>query len=333
MGSTLDQLTNDARTLHLATALALADRPASHRLVLVVDQAEEVFTLCRDEQERARFLENLRYAAGIPDGPCVVILTLRADFYPRCAAYPELSTRIATQQYLVSPLGDDELHSAVVEPAWRVGLQFEDGLVETILNDVARQPGSLPLLEHALLELWERRRGILMTDRPEPRFPDEFETAARVRLAEAIDRWGVGPGDLGICGAARGGDILFAEVCLDRGTNVRLCVALLQEWFLERSVRTEGTDWETRFLALVDHPLVTAEFATWPEDGDPDEAFRATNLRMIELARAAGGAEGFRVLVLWDERDDDASLGGTSSLVRLVDGIAREVAIVNPHRL
>lgn len=163
MGSTLDQLTNDARTLHLATALALTDRPQSHRLVLVVDQAEEVFTLCRDEHERARFLENLLYAAGIPDGRCVVILTMRADFYPRCAAYPELSTRIATQQYLVGPLDDEELHQAVVEPAWRVGLTFEDGLVATILDDVARQPGSLPLLQHALIELWERRRGTLMT--------------------------------------------------------------------------------------------------------------------------------------------------------------------------
>ena len=163
MQQTLDQLQADPRTLHLASSLAMVERPAGERLLLVVDQFEEVFTLCRDEAERAAFLANLLYAAAIPDGRCAVVLTLRADFYPRCAAYPELASRLGANQYLVSPLVGQGLRDAITKPATRVGLTFEPGLVERILQEVQSQPGALPLLEHALLELWERRRGNQLT--------------------------------------------------------------------------------------------------------------------------------------------------------------------------
>jgi WD40 repeat protein/energy-coupling factor transporter ATP-binding protein EcfA2 len=163
MTRTLDELSTDERTLHLAISLALAERPAAERVVFVVDQFEEIFTLCQDERERAQFLANLLYAASIPGGRIIVLLTLRADFYPKCASYPELSARIAAQQFLVSPMDEENLKQAIEEPAWAVGLEFEPGLVETILEDVENQPGALPLLEHALLELWERRRGSLLT--------------------------------------------------------------------------------------------------------------------------------------------------------------------------
>ena len=163
MNKTLDELARDERTLHLAVSLGMAERPASERVVWVIDQFEEVFTLCRDEQERAQFLSNLLYAAFIPEGRCAVILTLRADFYHKCAAYPELSARLSEHQFLVSLMGTNNLRQAIEEPAWHVGLEFEPGLVETILEDIENQPGGLPLLEHALLELWERRRGTMMT--------------------------------------------------------------------------------------------------------------------------------------------------------------------------
>lgn len=160
---TLDELTADERALHLACSVALAERAEAERVVWVVDQFEEVFTLCRDEAERARFISNLLYAAGAPGGRALVVLTMRADFYQKCATYPELSAQVAAQQFLVSPLGAEGLRQAIAEPAWRVGLEFEPGLVETVLEDVEGQPGALPLLEHALLELWERRRGRLLT--------------------------------------------------------------------------------------------------------------------------------------------------------------------------
>jgi WD40 repeat protein len=157
-----DELAADSRTLRLLVSRPPSDRQASERLVWVIDQFEEVFTLCRDERERRQFVLNLLNAA-IPDGASAVIVTVRADFYVRCAAYAELAQQMAAQQFLVSPLTENGLRDAIEEPARRVGLELEPGLVRTILDDVRREPGALPLLEHALLELWERRRGALLT--------------------------------------------------------------------------------------------------------------------------------------------------------------------------
>jgi len=80
-----------------------------------------------------------------------------------CSAYPELAQLVGAQQMLVGPMDADGLRQAIEEPARRVGLSPEAGLTDTILADVAAEPGALPLLEHALLELWERRRGELLT--------------------------------------------------------------------------------------------------------------------------------------------------------------------------
>ncbi len=163
MQRTLDELRTDPRTLHLATSLALADAPREARLLWVIDQFEEVFTLCRDLDEQAAFIANLLYAGSIPDGRGAVVLTMRADFYHRCLSYPELAQQLAAQQFPVSPMDESGLRQAIEEPARRAGLELEPGLVPTILEDVAEQPGALPLLEHALLELWERRAGSVLT--------------------------------------------------------------------------------------------------------------------------------------------------------------------------
>ena len=69
---------------------------------------------------------------------------MRADFYGKCAAYPELSARIAAQQFLVSPMDPEMLRQAIEEPARRVDLAFQPGLVDTNPGDVDSQPGSLP---------------------------------------------------------------------------------------------------------------------------------------------------------------------------------------------
>jgi len=153
----------DQRTLHLSVALAMVDRPVDERVVWIIDQFEEVFTECQDEKEREQFFANLIYAASIPDGRNIVVLTLRADFFQKCAAYPNLSTQIAAQQFIVNPMDMEGLRRAIEEPARHVGLRFDEGLIESILDDVIDQPGSLPLLEHALLELWGRRRGQMLT--------------------------------------------------------------------------------------------------------------------------------------------------------------------------
>jgi energy-coupling factor transporter ATP-binding protein EcfA2 len=159
---TLDHLVEDPRTLYLAVAVSLVKKKTS-RIVLVIDQFEEVFTVCKDERERTQFLANLLYASSVPEGQCMVLLTMRADFLPKCAGFPDLAARVAAEQFLVSPMDADMLRQAIEEPARRVGLRFEPGVVDKILNDVTNQPGALPLLQHALLELWKRRQGSTLT--------------------------------------------------------------------------------------------------------------------------------------------------------------------------
>ncbi len=160
---TLDQLRADEQNLDQAAALAFAERPADERLMLVVDQFEEVFTLCDDEADRTAFVANLCSAATIPGGRVVVLLAMRADFYHRCADDPQLAALMDARQFLVSPLTADGLRQAIERPAWRVDLRLQAGLVETILGDVADRPGMLPLLEYALREVWQRRHGRMLT--------------------------------------------------------------------------------------------------------------------------------------------------------------------------
>ena len=153
----LSSLDADERTLHLQVRLALASQPNDTRYCLVVDQFEEVFTLCHERSERVQFIENLRYAATITDGRTVILLTMRLDFMPQAAQYTELADILSSHQFLVGPMDEGDLRRATEEPARLVGVPFEEGLVDTILHDVGREPGMLPLLEHALLQVWERR--------------------------------------------------------------------------------------------------------------------------------------------------------------------------------
>jgi WD40 repeat protein/DNA-binding SARP family transcriptional activator/energy-coupling factor transporter ATP-binding protein EcfA2 len=140
-------------------AAALADVDGDGRVVLAVDQFEETFTVCRDEAERAEFIAELVAAATDSRGRYVVVIALRADHYGRCAAYPELSALLAESNVLVGSMRQDELRRAIEEPCRRAGLHIEPELVDALLADVAREPGGLPLLSAALLELWQRRDG------------------------------------------------------------------------------------------------------------------------------------------------------------------------------
>lgn len=92
-------------------------------MLLVVDQFEEVFTLCRDDEERGMFLDNLLYASKAMDGRSVIVLTMRADFYSKCAMHGALSARIAAHQYLVGPMAEENLSQAIEEPARVAGAQ------------------------------------------------------------------------------------------------------------------------------------------------------------------------------------------------------------------
>jgi hypothetical protein len=158
-----DLMMQDAQGLHWELLRQAQPLPGRERAVLVIDQFEEVFTLCDSDAERAQFLANVLYAATVPLGYGVIIIALRADFYERCAAYPELAGAVAAHQHLVSPMPPDRLREVIEEPAHLAGLELEDGLVDVILEDVGEEPGMLPLLEHALWEVWQRRVGCLLT--------------------------------------------------------------------------------------------------------------------------------------------------------------------------
>ncbi|MGB0383779.1 MAG: TIR domain-containing protein, partial [Ardenticatenaceae bacterium] len=151
------------RQLHLMTQRTLSNAQAQQRLVLVVDQFEELFTLCRDESQRQAFIANLLYASGNQRGRTIIVVTMRADFYAKCANYPDLAARISQHQLLLGPMSTQELRQAIERPVKLVGLAFEKGLVERLLADVQREPGALPLLAHALFELWRRREGRHLT--------------------------------------------------------------------------------------------------------------------------------------------------------------------------
>ena len=132
-------------------------------LLLVVDQFEEVFTLVAEEPDRVHFLESLHRAVTAPDSPLRVIVTLRADFYDRPLLYPDPGELLRQRTEVVLPLTPEELARAISSPAVRVGVQVEAALVGAMIQDVAEQPGTLPLLEYTLTELFDRRENNRLT--------------------------------------------------------------------------------------------------------------------------------------------------------------------------
>jgi DNA-binding SARP family transcriptional activator/ABC-type glycerol-3-phosphate transport system substrate-binding protein len=132
-------------------------------LVLVVDQLEEVFTMVEEEQTRDRFLQSLVAGALERGSRLRVIVTLRADFYDRPLSFPGLAELMRTRMETVVPLTAEELERAIGGPAARVGVVPELALVAEMVADVSDRPGALPLLQYALTELFERRRGRALT--------------------------------------------------------------------------------------------------------------------------------------------------------------------------
>lgn len=142
-----------------AATEAIGSAPADGELVLVVDQFEEVFTLCPDPARRAAFVDWIAGLVTGPDSRATVVLGIRADFYARCADLPVLARLLAGANVPVPMLTEDELRDVVTKPAALVGLTVERALVTKILAEASGQPGALPLLSHALLETWRQRRG------------------------------------------------------------------------------------------------------------------------------------------------------------------------------
>ena len=137
---------------------ALVKQPGTDRLLLIVDQWEELFTLCQDDVTRRCFIDNVLEATAT--ARVSVVLTLRGDFFGRAITdYRPLSDRVQGAQVNLGPMKREELCLAIEEPARQVGLTFEAGLVDVIMEQAGDEPGKLPLLEFVLRRLWEDRRG------------------------------------------------------------------------------------------------------------------------------------------------------------------------------
>ncbi len=145
----------------------LADERFARPLVLVVDQFEEAFTLCENSTERAAFVTNLvnLVVHGGTDQSYrhTLIITMRTDFEPKLALLGEFQALIENNIFRVPSLNAGELRQAIEEPARRVGLKFEAGVVDALINDILGEPAALPLLQFTLLKLWEARRHNLVT--------------------------------------------------------------------------------------------------------------------------------------------------------------------------
>ena len=151
--------------------------------MVIVDQFEELFTLCADDQQRRTFIDSLTQLASVSSGTdahaqplAVVVVAVRADFYAPCANDPHLRTALEDNPLVVGPMSDTELREAILYPAREVGLDVEPGLVELLLRDLvgtagtadtsgmtSYEAGRLPLLAHALRATWQQRHGHTLT--------------------------------------------------------------------------------------------------------------------------------------------------------------------------
>ena len=131
--------------------------------LLVVDQFEEVFTLCQDTDERAEFIATLLQIATASTNRTRVVIGLRADFYGHCGRHSDLVQALNNGQLLVGPMTTEELIQAITRPARATGHIVETNLVARLIADAGGQSSVLPLISHALQETWKRRRGATLT--------------------------------------------------------------------------------------------------------------------------------------------------------------------------
>ncbi|WNM33490.1 hypothetical protein RKE30_25420 [Streptomyces sp. Li-HN-5-11] len=163
-----EQLTDPGAAGKLIDTLT-ADRPGA-RLVLVVDQLEELFTACRSPQERVAFLEALTsFARQGPGSGALVVTALRADFYGEAQSLPPLAAVLRDNQVPAAPMSVEELRQAIERPAATAGLSLDDGLADLLLHELGAahppgpQAGTLPLLSHTLWAIWQQRTGARLT--------------------------------------------------------------------------------------------------------------------------------------------------------------------------
>ncbi len=140
----------------------LVQASTANRVILVIDQFEEALTLCQDLTEREAFFQCLLEAGAQTDNKLCLILAMRIDFFGKCfeREYSDLGNKIQNKDNFVAvpPMKREELEQAIIKPAEKVNLSLDSGLAEAILRDIQGSPGSLPLMQDTLTELWKRRK-------------------------------------------------------------------------------------------------------------------------------------------------------------------------------
>lgn len=173
-------------------------------------------------------------------------------------------------------------------------------------------------------------------ERPEERFPARKEGTVRELLARQLEDWNVGANDLAICGGARGADILFAEICAERGAEVWLFLALPEEEFLKESVRLSESDWEKRYQDLRDRAGVKVYLQSEQPTQPPADAsvFASNNLWMIDTARReVNQPDNLYAVLVWDEKPTGDGAGGTSDFAERIKDMGGHLAVINPTKL
>ena len=141
-----------------ATLVGLANLATTQRTILVIDQFEEIFTLCDDQKARQRFVEQFLELTTNNDPQHVVVLTMRTDFVDNIARLPELWQHFRVGHIDLDALDINELRAAIEQPAAKVGLRFAEGIVDDLISTILGERAGLPLLQFTLLKLWQQRQ-------------------------------------------------------------------------------------------------------------------------------------------------------------------------------
>ncbi|WP_189929607.1 nSTAND1 domain-containing NTPase [Streptomyces sulfonofaciens] len=283
---------------------------------LVVDQFEELYTLCRDPGERVAFVDRL-LAAVEPGSRLRVVVAVRADFLGHCTEHAGLTAVLQDATVLTGQMSGDELREAVVRPAAAAGLIVERSLTARIVAEVEGEPGALPLMSHALLETWRRRRGRALTEAAYEaagglhgaiartaegvygRFsPAQADVARRVllRLVTPGDgtpdtRRPADRGELGLTEAGGGAAVLEALVAARLLVTDEDTVDLAHEALITAWPRLRGWIDAERDRLRVHRQLSEATRSWLQLDRDPGVLYRGSRLTAAEDAFPASGRD------------------------------------------